>query len=288
MTQFTRKTIVAQFFVISSIMIVLTGGTKIKSNHYSVWHFQQTSVKSAGNGGSDETTNVTFDVKIRASTGRHKNNALENQYNLLVKFENVSQLWFLNNNDHAEDNYESHRGGNIHVFGLKLGAEGQCRALYTTASNNEIELKRAIASLLFPDPYYKIIEMARNPKNSLSDCFEETPLGSCKTFVHTIYQEGGIVINKHTNADYCDEELPVFESLSKHARPSISPDSSVDVKYLIDQTDNKLSRVEMLFKINYPSESVSVKTSYVLAYTGFERYGDKDSYDAKALTVNNF
>lgn len=70
-----------------------------------------------------------------------------------------------------------------------------------------------------------------------------------------------------------------------YARPSISPDSSLDVKYLIDQTDNKLSRVEMLFQINYPSESESVQNSYILTYKGYEFIENED--DVKALTVND-
>lgn len=294
MTQFipVRKTFVAHFFVIPSIMIVLTSGTKIKSNHYSVWRYEKITIRNIGGNKSDETTNMTFDVKIRAST-RHTNNALENQYNLVVKFENVSQLWFSNNNK-AEDNYESH-SGNIHddsLYRIKLGADGRCAALFTKVGDNERDMKRVVALLLLPDIYYKMSEMQKYFKNSLSACFEETPLGSCKIFVQTSVlsnsAEDGykrISVSKHTNADYCDEEKAAFESLTMYARPSISPDSSLDVKYLIDQTDNKLSRVEMLFQINYPSESESVQNSYILTYKGYEFIENED--DVKALTVND-
>lgn len=289
MTQFIQyKTFVAHFFVISSIIIVLTASTKIKSNHYSVWRYDQTTIRSgAGNNNnkSDETTNVTFDVKIRGTT-RHENNAWKNQYNLVVKFENV--LWFLNNNvnyHRAEDHHE--------FYGLKLGADGQCTQMYTKSCDNEIDLKRAVTLLLFPESYYKMNEMKKyTKKNGLSDCFEVTPLGHCKTFVQTAHlkDDTTFVVTKHTNADYCDEEQAVFESLTAQARPSISPDSSLDVKYLIDQTDNKLSRVEMSFEINYPSESESVQNKYVLTHKGFEFIDDEedhnDSDDLASLTVD--
>lgn len=284
MTQFMHKTsFVAHFFVISSIIIVLTASTKIKSNHYSVWRYEEQRTIKRGNE-SDETTNVTFDVKIRGTftTVRHENNNAwrKNQYNLVVKFRNV--LWFLNNNvnyHHAEEDEQ---------YGVELGADGRCTSLYTKTHDNEIDLKRTVALLLFPEPHYKMndMKMYSKNKNRLSDCFEVTPLGHCKTFVQAtqMKDEGVVVVTKHTNADYCDEEEAVYESLTTFARPSIQPDSSLDVKYLIDQTDNKLSRVEMIFKINYPTESV--QNSYVLTFKEYE-FDEEDNNDIdEALPVS--
>lgn len=289
MTQFyvrryqQRFTFIAHFFVISSIIIVLTAATKIKSNHYSVWYFEHISNKSTTANKSDEINIMTFNVKIRASRHHNYNNALKNQYNLLVKFENVSQwLTNSNNNDTSENNNES-------KYGIKLGVDGQCTDLYTKENDNQVYLKRIVALLLFPEPYYKMTELKKHLKNRLTDCFEATPLGSCKSFVKSRYitdNEGHVshVLNKHTNADYCDEEEFVYESLTTPARPTISPDSCFDANYFIDTTDNKLSRVEMLFKINYPSDSENVQNSYVMTYNGYEFI--KQDEDVESLMVN--
>uniref|UniRef100_A0A336M1D9 CSON006451 protein n=1 Tax=Culicoides sonorensis TaxID=179676 RepID=A0A336M1D9_CULSO len=293
MTQFfhLRYTSIAHFFVISSIIIMLfavkaatTTTTKIKLNHYTIWNFEHVSNRSTGSPSGNHNNNhhkrrgdemnfVTFDVKIKQESisrgiRQHRDDNNENQYNLLVKIENVSRLW-------SDDEIQKNDNNEINSFKIRLGLDGKCSSFYTVKGDNDIELKRVIAKLLFPESPYKMTQYTKNRDNSLTDCFEQGPLGSCKNQIQV--KRGGkeTLIHKHTVADYCDEEEPVYESLIKLARPSISPDSSVDTKYFIDQTDNKLSRVEMLFKINYPSDAESVRNWYVLTFKKYEIDGNE-------------
>ncbi|XP_063707401.1 uncharacterized protein LOC134836118 [Culicoides brevitarsis] len=261
MTQFVRKTFVAHFFVLSSLIALLTTATKLKSHHYSVWRYEEQR--------HNERPNVTFDVKIAVLAARQPP---ENQYNLLVKFANV--LWRTNGSNNV--NYPSSPSS---LYGLKLGAEGQCMKIYA-AADTDTNFARTVAYLLLPESRYRLSEMRKNvDSNALSDCFEVTPLGHCKVYVKS--SENGSILTKHTVADYCDEEEPVYESLLEHAKRNICPDSSLDAKYFIDQTDNELSRVEISFKINYPF--ARVLNSYALTFKGYEEIDRKD--DVSDLTI---